>query len=257
VAIIRTVLHRNDGDSSAAMEMLKDFRENVCAHVVKCAASSRGANTTFAKDDVIALASAALDMGEWSPALVLEHARRLVDFTIRTKAVCALSGQPFVPAEHVIWALRECGESATPEVSARMILYGEDPREAKSNLQHKGQPGGKGQVPFGGKGGAPQKIVQAWDSFDGYISQSVETLLVAAMTVEEAKVKAEQMPKCQGFCHAGPPTNKVIEMHFKTQSNVERDERTKWTSFVKRPQAKAKPKAKRQSQSDDDGCSLM
>jgi hypothetical protein len=162
VAIIRTVLHRNDGDGGAAREMLKDFRESVCAHIVKCATSSRRGKTDFSEEDVAALAAAALDMGGWSPAPVLDHARRLVDFAISTKAVCALSGQPFVPAEHIIWALRECGESqATAEVAARVILYGEDPQEAATNLQQKGQPGGSRLAPPGGKGGSAQKAAYA------------------------------------------------------------------------------------------------
>lgn len=159
VGILRTVLHRNDGDSSAASEMLKDFRDRVCAHVQKCAKSSSRGKANFSEEDVAALTSAAIDFGHWSPAPVLDHARRLVDFAISTKVVCTLSGQPFVPAEHIIWALRECGESvASPEVAARMLCYGEDAEEAITLLRRgEGKRDSKGQVPPAGKGGGKAK----------------------------------------------------------------------------------------------------
>jgi hypothetical protein len=146
VPIVRTVLNRNDGDSRAAMEMLKDFRERVSGHVAKCARSSNLLrDAAFSEEDIATLATAALDMGDWNPAPVLDKARRLVDFTLATKVLCARAGQPNVASAQIMWALQECGETATPEVAARVLLFGEDPETAMHHaMRPKGQGKGKG-----------------------------------------------------------------------------------------------------------------
>merc|ERR1711879_404898 len=109
IGVIRTVLHRNDNDANAAMEMLKDFRQRVCAHVRKCAAPStaappvrqaaaqgKGHSGTAAtpkleleEDDVASIATAAMSEGGWNPATVMEDARKLTDFVLQTRAICA------------------------------------------------------------------------------------------------------------------------------------------------------------------------
>jgi hypothetical protein len=78
-------------------------------------------------------------------------------------------------------------------------------------------------------------------------------LHIGKMTIDEAKLKATQLPDCKGFCHQGPPVkNKqvtVVEIVFKGGDTVERGAE-KWTSYLRvKPRApsanlKAKAKAK-------------
>jgi len=140
VPIIRNVLQRNDGDTSAALEMLKDFQERVGAQVMKCARSCK-LPVEFDEVDLVSLGEAALERGSWSPTAVLNHVPRLIEFAAKTKVLCGRLMGPGsrMPAPGILWALQECGdERATPEVVTRMLLHGEDVDVAAHNARHFG-----------------------------------------------------------------------------------------------------------------------
>lgn len=133
VPVIRTVLQRNHGDASAAIEMLKDFMKRVSDHVIKSAGSSEAPAADIDELDVVALVEAALERGNWRPTEVLNFANQLVEFTLATKAFCAkyLAPGAAAPASSILWALRETrGRPPSPEVVARMLLWGEDANTA-------------------------------------------------------------------------------------------------------------------------------
>jgi len=128
VPIIRKVLHRNEGDSHAAIEMLKDFQERVASNVRKCSKSISGPFVVDLLDDeVVAIVSTSLEQGDWNPPVVLEHARQLTDFIISTSVICGKLHAANVPAASIIWAINELGGAATPESAARFLFGEADP----------------------------------------------------------------------------------------------------------------------------------
>lgn len=71
-----------------------------------------------------------------------------------------------------------------------------------------------------------------WREVPGFIPDG-DDVLVATMTTVEAKRRCVELPKCQGFCHVGPPTNEAATMFFKAKSTVRRDEHVAWTTYLK------------------------
>lgn len=51
------------------------------------------------------------------------------------------------------------------------------------------------------------------------------------MTIFAAADKCALLPNCAGFCHAGPPTQAAVKIHFKNNANVTTGD-NQWTSYV-------------------------
>jgi hypothetical protein len=62
----------------------------------------------------------------------------------------------------------------------------------------------------------------------GYIPRGGD-VLVATMTVEEAKMKCTQLPSCLGFTFRGAMTADPVQVHFKNKDNIEGEG---WTTFL-------------------------
>lgn len=61
----------------------------------------------------------------------------------------------------------------------------------------------------------------------GFISDGGD-ILVAKMTVEEARIKCTELPDCKGFCHRGPATSEPRTIYFKNKFDNHPGD---WTSF--------------------------
>jgi hypothetical protein len=80
-----------------------------------------------------------------------------------------------------------------------------------------------------------QAATPSWTQTNGMIPQGGD-LHIEVMTVEQAQIKAMQMPACQGFCFKGPPTKDPVQIFFKAKSDV-REGKIQWTTFTKQAQS--------------------
>lgn len=78
----------------------------------------------------------------------------------------------------------------------------------------------------------------AWQEVRGRISAG-EDMMVETMTVEEAKVLADALPGCAGFCHKGHPTKSPVEIFFKSLWDITVYS-SPWTSYKQKSEIKPK-----------------
>lgn len=64
----------------------------------------------------------------------------------------------------------------------------------------------------------------------GYISAR-GTLQDATLTVEEAKQRCSELPKCEGFCFKGVDQGDKMDMYFKDKWNLWSDGSSEWTAY--------------------------
>jgi len=70
-----------------------------------------------------------------------------------------------------------------------------------------------------------------WKQVSGYIPKGGDCCSPQVMTVFAATNKCALLPNCVGFCHAGPPTQAAVKIHFKNKANVTTGD-NQWTSYV-------------------------
>jgi hypothetical protein len=73
----------------------------------------------------------------------------------------------------------------------------------------------------------------SWRRVAGLVEADIDTRYQnLKMTVDQAKQVCLKIRGCRGFSHAGPPTNKPVEMVFKSESVVHRTEESTWTTYL-------------------------